>query len=146
MKQRALALLARREHSEKELRGKLLARDLDAEDVDQVLAELQQEGLQSDMRFAEALVHHRAGRGYGPRHIAQELKQKGVADYISEEFIDERDPAWLERMREVREGKFGSEAPAEYKEQARQSRFLQYRGFAGDQIQRLFKNLKNDED
>lgn len=111
-----------------------------------MISELQREGLQSDMRFAEALVHDRAGRGYGPRHISQELKQKGVADHITEEFIDERDPAWLERMSEVREGKFGATPPSEYKEQARQSRFLQYRGFAGEQIQRLFKNLKNHED
>ena len=141
-----MALLARREHSEQELRGKLRARDLDVNDIDDVIEQLQREGLQSDMRFAEALVHDRAGRGYGPRHIAQELRQKGVADYIAEEFLDERDDAWRDRIREVREKKFGRDLPADYKEQARQSRFLQYRGFASDQIQRLFKSLEYDED
>ncbi len=122
------------------------ARDLDAEDIDEVIKQLQEEGLQSDMRFAEALVHDRAGRGYGPRHIAQELRQKGIADHISEEFLDERDGAWLDRLKEVRQKKFGNELPGDYREQAKQSRFLQYRGFAGDQIQRLFKTLNYDED
>ena len=138
--------MARREHSEKELRGKLRARDLDADDIDEVIHQLQEEGLQSDMRFAEALVHDRAGRGYGPRHIGQELKQKGVADYVAEEFLDERDAAWQDRIKEVRQKKFGNEVPADYKEQAKQSRFLQYRGFASEQIQGLFKSLNYDED
>ena len=122
------------------------ARALDDDDIDDVIRQLQQEGLQSDMRFAEALVHDRAGRGYGPRHIAQELRQKGIADHISEEFLDERDAAWLEKLKEVREKKFGMEVPEDYKEQAKQSRFLQYRGFPGEQIQRLFKSLNYDED
>lgn len=97
------------------------------------------EGLQCDLRFTEAFVHHRISRGYGPRRIARELKEKGVSDELRQEFIDERDPQWLERIVEVRELKFGSKVPEDYKEQARQSRFLQYRGFSSEQIHRLFK-------
>lgn len=107
---------------------------------------LQAEGLQSDERFAKALVHERTNRGYGPRHIAQELRQKGVADFIIDAYIDERDSHWLVRLQEVREGKFGATIPTDYKEQARQSRFLQYRGFPGEHIQRLFRRLKDHED
>ena len=40
--------------------------------------------------------------------------------------------------RSVREKKFGPERPADYRERARQSRFLQYRGFTGEQIQSAF--------
>ncbi len=36
--------------------------------------------------------------------------------------------------RQVRSRKFGAEPPAAWKERARQARFLQYRGFAGDHI------------
>ena len=141
-----MALLARREHSEKELRGKLRARELDNEDIDTVIEQLKNEGLQSDSRFTEALVHDRMNRGYGPRHISQELKQKGVAEWLSEEFLDEREPHWLERLAEVRQKKFGEDVPEDYKEQASQSRFLQYRGFSSDQIHRLFKKLKQHDD
>ncbi|MFT5131839.1 MAG: regulatory protein [Gammaproteobacteria bacterium] len=107
---------------------------------------MKKEGLQSDLRFTEAFVHDRVSRGYGPRHIIQELKQKGVQDELTEETIDEREPHWIERMVDVREKKFGVDIPKDYKEQARQSRFLQYRGFSSDQIHRLFKKLTEHDD
>ncbi len=110
------------------------------------MEQLKSEGLQCDSRYAEAFVHDRVSRGYGPRHITHELRQRGVSDDVSEEFVDERDPVWMEHLQKVREGKFGEGPPAEYKEQARQSRFLQYRGFSSDQIHRLFKRLKNYDD
>lgn len=122
------------------------ARDIDAEDIDVVVEQLKSEGLQCDSRYTEALVHDRVSRGYGPRHIAQELKQKGIDDEVIEGFIDERNPHWLDRIKKVRDLKFGEGAPDEYKEQARQSRFLQYRGYSGDQIHRLFKRLKGHDD
>ena len=40
--------------------------------------------------------------------------------------------------REIRAGKFGNEAPTDFKEKARQMRFLQYRGFESDHIQSAF--------
>jgi len=45
----------------------------------------------------------------------------------------------MQRLDLVRQKKFGKAMPADYKEQARQSRFLQYRGFSTEQIRRLFK-------
>ncbi len=110
------------------------------------MVQLKTEGLQCDSRFTEAFVHDRVMRGYGPRHIAQELKQKGVAEELTEEFIDERESHWIEQMAAVRLKKFGDNLPEDYKEQARQSRFLQYRGFSGDQIHRLFRQLNEDDD
>ncbi|MBT7953324.1 MAG: regulatory protein RecX [Gammaproteobacteria bacterium] len=139
-------MLARREHSEKELRQKLLTRGLDVEDIDVAIEQLKKEGLQSESRYTEAFVHDRVSRGYGPCRIIQELKQKGVGDEISEEYIDERDPHWIERLAEVHKRKYGDDIPQDYKEQAKQSRFLQYRGFSSDQIHRLFKRLNEYDD
>ncbi|NND37435.1 MAG: hypothetical protein HKN81_09915, partial [Gammaproteobacteria bacterium] len=34
----------------------------------------------------------------------------------------------------VHDRKYGGAAPADYRERARRSRFLQYRGFSGEQI------------
>ena len=42
---------------------------------------------------------------------------------------------WFELAGEQRRKKFGAEAPADFKEKARQMRFLQYRGFEQDHIQ-----------
>jgi regulatory protein len=124
----------------------LLTRDLESEDVELAIKQLKSEGLQSDSRYTEAFIHDRVNRGYGPRHILQELKQKGIADELSEEYIDERDPDWIDRLKDVRLRKFGEDVPEDYKEQARQSRFLQYRGFSSDQIHRLFKRLNEYDD
>lgn len=119
---------------------------MDIEDINVAIEQLKKEGLQCDSRYTEALVHDRVSRGYGPRHITHELKQKGVRDELCEEYIDERDPQWIERLADVRKRKYGDNMPPDYKEQAKQSRFLQYRGFSSDQIHRLFKRLNEYDD
>ena len=95
-----LNLLARREHSSKELEQKLGKRFSPAL-VQQAISDLRSNGLLSDERFAEALIHARSGKGYGPRYIAQELAQKGIAKELSRELLDERDPQWMARATEV---------------------------------------------
>ncbi|MBT8092507.1 MAG: RecX family transcriptional regulator, partial [Gammaproteobacteria bacterium] len=42
---------------------------------------------------------------------------------------------WTEMAREIRARKFGRARPADFKDKARQMRFLQYRGFESEQIQ-----------
>ena len=42
---------------------------------------------------------------------------------------------WYARAREARVKKFGRSRPAEFRDKARQMRFLQYRGFEPDQVQ-----------
>ena len=95
-----LNLLARREHSCKELEQKLVKR-FAPRLVQQAINDLRSNGLLSDERFAEALIHARSGKGYGPRYIAQELAQKGIAKELSGELLDERDPQWMARATEV---------------------------------------------
>lgn len=132
-------MLARREHSCEELKQKLISRSFDPDAVAQVVAALTREGLQSDARFAESFVHHRIEMGYGPLRIRQALKQRGVSDGLIEQSLSEAGTDWLARLQWVREKKFGKALPDNYKEQARQARFLQYRGFSPDQIRHLFK-------
>lgn len=133
-------MLARREHSEQELHLKLITRGFDSEAVSLLLAQLKAEGLQSDERFTDSYVHNRIERGYGSLRIKRELRERGVADELIEAILDETEEQWLRRITDVREKKFGKSAPANYKEQARQSRFLQQRGFSGELIRQLFKS------
>jgi regulatory protein len=81
---RAVGLLARREHSAYELTQKLANSDAPLDEVAQVIEQLQQAGLQSDLRFAENYVRYRSQRGNGPLRIKQELNERGVASDISE--------------------------------------------------------------
>ncbi len=135
-------LLARREHSTRELRDKLLARGFEDDEITPALQALSREGLLSDERFAESFIHSRLERGSGPVKIRAELRQRGVADEIIANWLDERDRAWLERAEAVRRKKFGSTLPVDYKEKARQARFLQYRGFSAEQTRFV---LRDDE-
>jgi len=94
--QHALALLARREHSRTELARKLRARGHDGAEVDAAIERLLAEGWQSDARFAEALVRHRAASGYGPRWIRAELATHAVSDTMIEAALTAFDGDWSE--------------------------------------------------
>ncbi len=69
IRKKAMDLLARRDHSEQELRRKLKSREYDADTIDEVLQELISDRLQSDERFTEAYVNHRFNAGVGPLKI-----------------------------------------------------------------------------
>lgn len=127
-------LLARRDHSRKELARKLLNKGHEEPAVMEALQGLANERLLDDGRYAESYIQSRAAKGYGPLRIRMELQERGVDDALVADYLDEREPSWRERARAVRGKRFGDELPDEYKEKARQMRFLQYRGFSGEQI------------
>lgn len=102
-----------------------------------MIGELQREGLQSDERFTETFVHSRAERGYGPLRILRELRQKGISDALIRDYVDANDPEWQQRASRARIKRFGHQLPTNYKDKAKQSRFLQQRGFSGEQIRRV---------
>ena len=127
-------LLARRDHSRRELADKLAAKSFDPGVIREVLDALEREGLLSVGRFAESFVAARYARGQGPVRIARELAERGVdspAEWIGHERYD-----WARLAREVRQKRFGGTLPREFGEKARQARFLEYRGFSADQIRR----------
>ena len=132
-------LLARREHSGQELQVKLAARGFAPEAVGEVLAGLKSAGMQDDARYAEAYTRSRVAKGYGPLRISRELGERGLAEELVRQVFTAMDPDWGEHIRAVRQKKFGLQAPMDFREQARQSRFLQYRGFTSEQIRREFK-------
>ncbi|MBI1731872.1 MAG: regulatory protein RecX [Gammaproteobacteria bacterium] len=140
LRAQAVKLLARREHSARELAVKLEARGYPAADVADTLAALAGKSLLSDERFCESYVHHRVARGYGPLRICHELRQRGVDGALIEQVFGELDVDWAQQLAQVRRGKFGAALPVGMREQARQGRFLQQRGFSTDAIRRLFRS------
>ena len=137
VRRKAMDLLARREHSVAELRRKLLAKGYEPSTVDEQLQKLEQENLLSDRRFTESYVNFRSKKGFGPMRIEQELKEKGIGHELQQEYLDNKD-YWRNIAKEVREKRFGSTVPNDYKDKAKQMRFLQYRGFSHEQMRHLF--------
>ncbi len=132
-------LLARREHTRKELVHKLTIRDFPEDVIETVVDRLSEENLQSDDRFTEAFVNMRRKKGQGPVSILNDLQERGVSHVLQEDHIDSRDEIWTEMITQVRHKKFGSSLPKDFTKRAKQARFLQYRGFTSDQIRRELK-------
>ena len=133
----AMDLLARREHSLRELHDKLKRRFPDPDLVMQELERLREEHLQSDTRFAESFARQRVLRGQGPLRIRQEMRQRGLGDSEISEAIASLDVNWFDLAAEVLEKKFGGLPVEDIKERARRQRFMQYRGFSLEHFQDL---------
>ncbi len=129
-------MLARREHSRAELRRKLAAAP-PGEGVEPLLDDLSRLGLLSDERAAESFVRSRAGR-FGRARLARELRERGVPDDLAAQALAAASGDELATARAVWLKKFGS-PPANAREQARQVRFLQARGFTLEIILRVLR-------
>ena len=135
----AMNMLARREHSRKELFSKLSTR-FDQSEIEEVLNQLVEENLQSDQRFLESFVSSRVTKGQGPMKISYDLKNKGVSSDLIDDEIDKYASEWMSIAREELVRKYGSTEPEDYKEKQKWQRFLAGRGFSNDVCYRLFKS------
>ncbi len=136
VRRKAMDLLARREYGRKELAERLARNGFNQDLILDVVAVLADEGLQSDQRMAEALVAARVRKGKGPANIRADLGRRGIDNAVTESALAGADIDWVALARIARETRFGTEAPADYAEFARQANFLKRRGFAEDQIRR----------
>jgi regulatory protein len=129
---RAMQLLARREHSRRELGSKLAKHAETPEEIETVLDELAKRGMLSDARFAEMRTHI-LSKKYGASRIAQDLRARGVSDELADKAVDSARASEVERAR-IAWGKRFRSPPANALEKAKQMRFLQGRGFSFETI------------
>ncbi len=135
----AMDFLARREHGRTELERKLRQRGASPELIDEALNRLAEEGLLSENRFLDSFVSSRARAGYGPLRIREELAQRGLSRSDIEQALQDAGVDWTDQLREVWRRKFAGNQPTDMRERAKQGRFLSYRGFAPEQINRLLR-------
>lgn len=98
------------------------------------------EGLLSERRFTESFVRSRLNRGQGPLRIEADLRQRGVAAELIEQYLagQGEESGWSGTARAARRKRFGDEVPGDLSERARQARFLRSRGFTERQIRAAF--------
>ncbi len=137
-----LRLLARREHSQKELLTKLKQRGLDIEQAKIVIDELAQENWQSNDRFSESFARQRIRKGYGPVRICYELQQKGAAALDLDKLLDDMAMTWLDVIEQVYLNKYPQSTSITLADWSKRYRFLQQRGFSADLIKQLSQHLK----
>ncbi len=127
LKARAIAALARREHSRSELTRKLAPHAQSEDALEDLLSQLEEKNLLSNQRFAESLSHQREKK-YGSVRIVAELAQHGLSDDLIREHKQRLRSTELERAFLAWQKRFGR-PPGSDKEKAQQLRFLLARGF-----------------
>lgn len=143
LRERALALLARREHSRFELTRKLGGAGFAREEIDRLLDAFEAKNWLSDQRFAESYVADHQAKA-GSIKLAYDLRQRGVPDSIIEGVVRNNRDSELDRAREVWKKKFGV-SPADAAERARQFRFMQSRGFSSEVVRRTMSNPSDSD-
>ncbi len=141
LRERALRLLARREHSRFELTHKLERAGFAHEDISLLLDDFEARNWLSDQRFAESYVADHRARA-GSIKLAYDLRQRGVADSIIAALLSDNRDSELDRAREVWRKKFAT-PPIDATERAKQMRFLQSRGFTPEMIRHMITD-END--
>ncbi len=125
----ALALLARREYSSRELSARLGRGGHSRDETAAALEKLQDENYQDDRRFGAMLTHSRAERGYGPRRIRAELRSHGLMDADIDQLLQIADTDWTRRARAQMQRHYGPEPAADQAECMRRTQYLLRRGF-----------------
>lgn len=152
--QYAVGLLARREHSRAELRGKLQRRlrtevlpdqrpEQMAAQIEGILDQLQEKGLLSDARFVAVLTRTRADR-FGTARIHHEMREHDLPDEVVRPALEALKATEEQRARALWKRRFGA-APVDAAERARQMRFLAQRGFSASVVLRVVRSAGSDE-
>lgn len=173
LKAQALALLARREHSRAELRGKLMSHARKrAQWASQGLAATPLGGDDAAAAPAEAFdaeaaghevdavldalqaAHHLSDARFAESRVNTRSPRQGLARIRQElarhgveldaDTAQTLRDSELARAREVWRRRYGGESPTDAAERARQMRFLASRGFAADVIRRVVGGRDDD--
>lgn len=152
LKERALRLLARREHSQKELADKLfnpppspwkqrlptppeeLTEPERHNEVLKLVHQLEAKNLQSDARFAEDLTRQYLRKGKGPLALHQAYQEHQLDPDITQPLLRPLDNLWQQQADRVRVKRFGDQPAENKKLAAKMQRFLASRGFTAAQI------------
>jgi regulatory protein len=133
----AVTLLARREFCSIELGTRLAAQGFEPAAVRSALGELIERRYLDDERYTRQFIVTHAERGQGPLRIRRDLAGLGLPATLIETQLEshvELHGDWAALARKVLTRRFGARPPRAWPDKARRMRFLQYRGFATDDI------------
>ena len=133
-KEMALAYLARREYSRRELYQRLITKGVQSAIAQQTLGSLQAQGYQSDERFAEGYIRSRIEAGDGPFKIKIALRGKGICDSLVLALFDKLQVEWVEQAKTIKLKRFGDASDPDIAMLAKQVRYLKNKGFYQEHI------------
>ncbi len=140
----AFTILARRIHSEKEVRQKLREKKFPAEIIEKVITRLYEMNLLNDAHFAGALVRDKLKRTpIGKSALKSKLFQKGIAKETIDDVLSETDLNSEELCTKAAERKLKTLAkePDAQKRKQKLVQFLMRRGFEWETIRNTLRTL-----
>ena len=144
-KERALALLDRRDYSRAELLKKLLEKGEDEAEATAAVDRLEELGFVDDARYAPIVVRHYAAKGYGARRVQQELARRGIPKELWDEAMAQM-PAQDDTIDRLLQSKLRGEVDRAALKRA--SDFLLRKGYGWDEIksalERYHANIEED--
>jgi regulatory protein len=140
----SLKLLAMRDMSRAQFTDKLGKKDFTPDEIVEAIAWCEAEGWLNESRYAEVTAR-RLGQKYGATRVAQTLRQKGVNDEAVTETIAAMKETEHARAYEVWSRKFHAQ-PVSPEERAKQTRYLQSRGFSFAIIRRVLAGQNGEEE
>ncbi|MBF0310693.1 MAG: regulatory protein RecX [Magnetococcales bacterium] len=137
----AVAMLARRPFSIRELTRRLLAKGADEASVEQAIRRCRELGYLNDADYALNLAKRRLERR-GPMAIRAEMRQRGIDEEEAREALHQAMEGidLREEARRILEKRFGETPPADARERRRRQAFLARRGFDGTIILELLQD------
>ena len=123
-------MLARREHSQRELRARLEQGGYDEAEAAEAIRRLGERNYQDDERFGEMLMRARIAHGYGPARIRAELRSHGLNQAAIDALIASAETDWNELAQAQLRKKYGGKPATDHAERSKRAQFLLRRGFA----------------
>ena len=102
-------------------------------DLTSLLGWLEEHRFLDESRYLDVLIRSAIERGHGLLRLRQDLKQRGIDSKLIDQALASLDVDWFAQARALRQRRFGHKPVTDQKEKARQLRYLQYRGFTGEQ-------------
>ena len=134
---KALDLLSRREHSQKEIKLKLQKKFKNSEEIYEVIEKLAANNIINDTRFTEHYLNSRKRRGFGSKKISYELLSKGINESIIDSVLSNMDD-WKELAKKEFNKKYKDGPSDDFKIRSKQKNFLLNRGFSFEEIESVF--------
>jgi SOS response regulatory protein OraA/RecX len=131
--QAALRALARREHSEATLAGRLERAGVRSRERDATVAAAVRTGLVDDVRFAESRARALAARGAGDLLVLDNLRRSGVDESTAREAVGALEP----------EAARASRVAASRGASVQTLRYLASRGFGEESLEQLVAELES---
>ncbi len=158
----ACRILGIREHSEKQIRTKLIKKGFESKDVAQAIKFLYQESWLSNERFCGSFIRSRVSKGQGKIRIEFELIQNEVAQNLINEAFENENIDWQIECEKVLGKKISSihstnifsvigestndknieNNELDFKDKLKIERFMKYRGFETSQVRKAFSKIR----